>query len=262
MNFKIIDAHTHIQFEQYDKDRSETIERAFFLGIGMINAGADLKSSQDAIDLADKYENGIWATVGIHPTELKDFNDFEKIQQLSKNKKVVGIGECGMDLYREEDKKNYEKQKELFEKHILLSNKIKKPLVIHCRQAFPEMIALLKENKSKLISEPGILHFFTGFTNEAKELLDLNFSFTFGGLITSNRSFDEVVKYIPLEKILVETDAPFVSPKSHRGQRNEPSFIKETLETIAYLKDKKIQEIEDVILSNTKRVFDLDKFFK
>ena len=262
MNFKIIDAHTHIQFEQYDKDRPETIERAFLSGVGMIIAGADLKSSQEAVNLASQYKNGIWAAVGIHPTELKDFDEFEKIKNLSKNEKVVGIGECGIDLYRDEDKKNYEKQKELFEKHILLSNEIKKPLVIHCRQAFFETLSILKENKNELISEPGVLHFFTGSLDEAKEFLSLNFSFTFGGLITANRSLDKVIEYIPLEKILVETDAPFVSPKSHKKERNEPAFIEEVVETIAFLKNRGIQEVKSIILSNTKRVFNLDKFFK
>jgi len=108
MDIKIIDAHTHVQFKQYDKDRDEVIIRSLAAGIGMINAGADLKSSRDAADLSYKYENGIWATVGIHPTEINDFDKFGEIEKLASDKKVVGIGECGLDYFRD---KEFEVQK-------------------------------------------------------------------------------------------------------------------------------------------------------
>lgn len=255
MDIKIIDAHTHVQFEQYDNDRNDVIARALTGGIGMINAGADLKSSKDAVDLANRYEAGAWATVGVHPTEPKDFDKFEEIEILTKDNKVVGIGECGLDYFRDKDSEVQNKQKEIFVKHIELSNKIKKPLVIHCREAFGDIIETLMTNKEKLLPEPGILHFFTGTVDDAKKLMELNFSFTFGGLITFNRSFDELIGMIPLEKILIETDAPFVSPKSHRGQRNEPSFITETLSIISDIKSKKEDEVRGLLLTNTQRIF-------
>ena len=240
MDIKVVDAHTHVQFEQYDKDRDEVIKRALDNRIGMINAGADLKSSQDAVDLAHKYE-GLWATVGIHPTETQTHPDsgadksefisenqlsnqresaMREIEKLAHDKKVVGIGECGYDLYRNKGEEVEKIQKELFIKHIQLSNRTRKPLVIHCREAFNETFKTLEEHKNLLLLEAGIFHFFTGRLKEAKKTIELGFSFTFGGLITYSREFDEVIRSIPLERILVETDAPFVTPAPFRGQRN------------------------------------------
>ena len=254
---KIIDAHTHVQFEQYEKDREEVVARSLALGIGMINAGADLKSSKEAVDLAHKYENGVWAAVGIHPTEPKDFDKLEEVEKLSADVKVVGIGECGLDYFRDKEYKTQKKQKEIFEKHIEFSQKHKKPLVIHCREAFADTIDILTAHKKDLLPEPGILHFFTGTIEDAKRLLDLNFSFTFGGLITFNRSFDEVLKFIPLEKIMVETDAPFVTPVPNRGKRNEPAFITSTVESLAKIKKTSVETASKTALSNTVRLLNL-----
>lgn len=256
-DIKIIDAHTHVQFSQYDKDRDDVVARALAQGVGMINAGADLKSSKDAVDLAHKYENGVWAAVGIHPTEPKDFDKLEEAEKLAQDNKVVGIGECGLDFFRDKDFEVQKKQKDIFEKHIQLSYDIKKPLIIHCRDAFADTIAILMAHKKDLLTDPGVLHFFTGTINDAKKLLELNFSFTFGGLITFNRSFDDVLGLIPIEKIIAETDAPFVSPKSHRGQRNEPYYIIETISSIALIKNIEENSVRDKILENTKRVFGL-----
>lgn len=279
-NIKIIDAHTHVQFDQYNEDREDVVARALNQGIGMINAGADLKSSKDAIVLAHKFENGVWATVGVHPTEPKDFDKLSEIEILAQDSKVVGIGECGLDyahFVREQSKrkqngapaiaegngglfdikKEKDLQKEIFEKHIRLSGIVKKPLIIHCREAFDDLVGLLGVNRNLLLAEPGIIHFFTGTIDDAKKLLELNFSFTLGGLITFNRSFYNIIKFIPIEKILVETDAPFVSPKSHRGQRNEPSYIIETISSIASIKNIEENLVRDKILENTKRVFKL-----
>ncbi len=254
---KIIDAHTHVQFEQYDKDRDEMIAGALASGIGMINAGADLKSSKDAVDLSYKYENGVWAAVGIHPTEPKDFDKLEEIKKLATDPNVVGIGECGLDYFRDKDFDIQKKQKEIFENHIRLSNNVKKPLVIHCREAFVDTIDVLMANKNDLLPEPGILHFFTGTIENARQLLNLNFSFTFGGLITFNRSFDDMLKFIPLEKILVETDAPFVTPVPYRGKRNEPAFITSTIEALAKIKEVSVEIASKTALNNTTGLFNL-----
>lgn len=254
---KIIDAHTHVQFEQYDKDRDDVVARSLAEGVGMINAGADLKSSKDAVDLAHKYENGVWAAVGIHPTEPKDFDKLKEVEKLATDPKVVGIGECGLDYFRDKDFEIQNKQKEIFEKHIEFSRKYKKPLIIHCREAFADTIDALTVNKNNLLPEPGILHFFTGTIDDAKRLLDLNFSFTFGGLITFNRSFDDVLKFIPLEKILVETDAPFVTPVPNRGKRNEPAFIVSTAKELAKIKSISFEDASETVFKNTIRVFNL-----
>lgn len=277
MDIKIIDAHTHVQFQQYDKDRDGVIKRALESGIGMINAGADLESSEKAVDLTKKYD-GVWATVGIHPTETQTHSDngmdkpgfisedqlsnqrestMREIEKLAHDNKVVGIGECGLDLYREEDRNNKTMQEELFIKHIELSNKIKKPLVIHCREAFSQTFEILENHKNLLFKKAGIFHFFTGGIEEAEKVLDLGFSFTFGGLITYNRTFDEVMKYIPIENILVETDAPVMSIKSHRKERNEPSYVTEVIDSLSEIYKKDRSELEKIILENTRRIFSL-----
>jgi TatD DNase family protein len=252
---EIIDAHTHVQFHQYEKDRLDVIKRALEKKIGMINAGADLESSKKALELANEYDYGLWATAGVHPTEFKDFDKLEEIKTLASSPKVVGIGECGLDYFWTKEADLQKKQIEIFENHIQISNEIKKPLVIHCRNAFSDTIKILSANKSKLLQEPGIIHFFSGSLDDAKKLLDLNFSFTFGGLITFNRSFDDIIKYIPIEKILVETDAPFVAPAPIRGKRNEPAFVDLVLEQLAKIKELSFDLVREEVLKNTFRVF-------
>ncbi|HPW34404.1 MAG TPA: TatD family hydrolase [Candidatus Paceibacterota bacterium] len=253
---RTIDAHTHVQSPEFDLDRNEVILRALDLGIGMINSGADLDSSKKAVELTQKYEN-VWATVGIHPTENRVDGDWEEIKKLSNHPKVIAVGECGLDYFRDKEESVQKKQIELFKNHIDLSFESQKPLVIHCREAFIDMIDLLQSSKEKLLSKPGIFHFFTGTKENTEILLDMNFSFTFGGLITFNRSFDDLVRFIPLDHILVETDAPLVSPKSHRGQRNEPIYVTEVIKSIASIKNIPLQEVTVKILKNTKNVFNI-----
>lgn len=264
MEIKCIDAHTHVQFPEFDDDRKEVILRACTQGIGIINVGTDEEQSKKAVELAHEYSDGVWATVGYHPhtAETLERADIKEIQKLAYDKRVVGIGECGLDYFRinEDDKKRItEKQKEIFTEHIQLAHTAQKPIVLHVRtsgpklnDAFYDVLEILHSHKNILKKEnPGICHFFTGTKDIAKRFLDLNFSFTFGGLITYNREFDEVLEYIPADHLLVETDAPFVPPKSHRGHRNEPSFI---TETVAFLADfKKVST--DIFFQNTKNIF-------
>lgn len=252
---KTIDAHTHVQMADYREDRGAVIKRALDLGIGMINAGADEASSREAVSLAEMYE-GMWATAGMHPEECEKPFPEDTMRTLAQHPKVVGIGECGLDYFRMDAAREAEikhAQKELFEKHIGLSSEYKKPLVIHVREAFGDVLDMLHFHKNDLLPDPGIIHFFTGTADDVRKLLDLNFSFTFGGLVTFNREFDEVIRYIPADHVLVETDAPWVSPKSHRGQRNEPAYI---LETVAMLSELKACDPSG-FLQNTERVFGL-----
>lgn len=260
---KIIDSHTHLQFESFDKDRGEVIKRALEHGIGTINAGADIESSKKAVEIAGNFSYGVWATSGIHPTEMTFKNDSElkksidDIKNIAKEKSVVAIGECGLDYFHQKEEKQKEIQRALFLEQIKISNELKKPLVVHCREAFPDLLEVLTLNKNLLLKNPGIIHFFTGTLNDAKKLLELNFSFTFGGLITFNRTFDEIIKYISIENILVETDAPFVSPQSHRGQRNEPIYIEETTSSLAQIKDIDEDILKKTLLQNTTKIFSL-----
>lgn len=253
LNLKLIDVHCHLQFSAFDKDRDETVRRAFKNNIGIINAGANRESSKKAVELAEKYPQGLWAAVGLHPMETEVF-DYEFFKKLANNGKVVAIGECGLDYHRIKNNESRIKnlQKDIFIKHIELAKEVNKPLMIHCRSgeakrvspqneagrdAFADLIEILIANYQLLITSiPGVLHFFTGSLDDAKKLLALGFYFTFGGLITFNRSFDEIIKFIPLERILLETDAPYVAPAPYRGQRNEPIYIIETAKKMAEIK--------------------------
>lgn len=263
MNLRIIDSHIHVQFPEFDVDRKEVIQRAHEAGVGMINVGTDEETSRKAVELAREYEYGVWATVGIHPHETtqlipRQAENLKTLEELAKDEKVVGIGECGLDYFRLEEEETKKQQEKLFVAQLELAKKVKKPIIIHCRpttqksvDAFEDILNILHTHKELLQKTPGICHFFTGTEDIAKKFLDRNFSFTFGGLITYNREFDGVLKYIPADHLLVETDAPFVSPKSHRGSRNEPSYIIETAEFLADFKKVPVS----TFLENTKKVF-------
>lgn len=294
MNLKVIDAHTHAHFKSYDADREEVISRALSAGIGMVNVGTDKKTSADAIALAEKYE-GLWATVGLHPIHTSpSFHDedegvdspeiefdYSYYLSLAKHNKVVAIGECGFDYFHlaeavgEGGFSPKEAQKDAFLAQVKLAQEVKKPLMIHCRSsadgkmnAYRDVIDTLstflpaQAGNFELSTPLGIAHFFSGSVEEAKELLELGMYFTFGGAITlpkrvGGADFEALVKMMPEEKILVETDAPYVAPLKYRGKRNEPVYVEEVIRKLAEWRGVNIQEIERITLENTKRIFNL-----
>lgn len=266
---KLVDSHTHAQFPQFDKDRDEVIKRALDAGIWMVNAGADRESSVKAVELANKYSEGVYAAVGMHPTEDGMDFDYGFFKKLAQDKKVVAIGECGLEYFRgrgetEDDK---QKQKELLVKHILLAKELDKPLMIHCREAFGDLTGLFVSQQTNLNALPGIIHFFTGTLGDAKQLSDMGFCFTFGGLITfppkadrplaGNREIIEVIKFLPMDKILLETDAPYVAPVPYRGKRNEPAYVAEVAKKLAEIKGASFEEVCNQTTANAEKVFSL-----
>lgn len=260
MNFpKLIDAHTHVQFKNFDNDRDEVIKRALDSGIWLINAGANKLWSEQAVEIAEKYPVGVWATVGLHPDDINEIFDYSLYKNLAQKNKVVAIGECGLDFYRIDikDEKTKNLQKEIFIEQIKLAKEIGKPLVIHCREAFDDLLEILESNRKLLNNPPGIIHFFTGSLKNAEKLLEMGFYFTFGGLITYNRDFDETIKKISLERILLETDAPFVSPIPFRGKRNEPAYVEEVAKTMATIKNAGLEEICEKTTANAIDIFKL-----
>ena len=263
---KIIDVHTHLGSQFFGDYRNKALKRALDNKIFVINVGVDKKSSQEAVEIANQNSFGVWATVGQHPTENNssagEFNyDFYK--NLALEEKVVAIGECGLDYYHNQASKklkveNYKEiQKEIFIKHIELAKEVNKPLMIHCREAFDDLIIILKSYVINSKFSPGVIHFFTGTLDNAKKLLEMGFYFTFGGLITFNRSFDEIIKFLPLDKILLETDAPFVAPIPYRGQKNEPFYIIEIAKKMAEIKGVSFEDICDQTTENVRVVFRL-----
>ena len=267
--YKYFDTHAHLQMKDYDEDREELIKNLQAENIGVVVVGVDKETSFEAVVLAEKYEN-VFATIGYHPQDSQEEFRGEDLSELIKNPKVVAVGECGLEFLAPFEKgrqrrpssptglSDMEKQRQvnLFKKQIDFAIKYEKPLVIHCRDAHHEVLEILKEKKV-LVGEKlrGVIHFFSGDLDIAKQYLDLGFYLSFGGVLTFTRDYDEVVKFVPLEKILPETDAPFVAPVPYRGQRNSPLYIKEVVKRIAEIKQIGLIEVENALISNILRIF-------
>lgn len=300
MTPKLVDIHTHVQFVAFKEDADLVIGRALDAGVWMINVGTQKDTSAKAVEFAEKYENGVYATVGLHPIHTeKSYHDpqelgeppsghserseesqrsfgpteagpqddaaksggfisreeefdYDYYKKLAEHPKVVAIGECGLDYYRlTEDTKD--RQFRAFEGQIALAGEVKKPLMIHCRKAFGDLISILQATSYKL--QPSVVHFFSGTKDDAQKLLDMGFSFSFGGVITFTSDYDEVVKYIPLERIVLETDAPYVAPVPYRGKRNEPVYIIEVAKKIAELKGITVEEVSIRTTKNARNIF-------
>lgn len=286
---RYIDCHTHAHFAAFADDYRDVIARAAAAHVRMITVGTQFDTSKRAIEVAHEFPETCFAAVGLHPIHTeKSYHDEKELgggdaaqafssrgetfdldayAKLAVDPKVVAIGECGLDYYRlsEETK---EKQKKVFEEHIRLSHELKKPLMIHCRaerdgnpaqrggrNAFKDLIDLLSSHQSLLTDPPGVVHFFTGTVEDAHALLNLGFSFTFGGVLTFTHDYDEVVRYIPHDRILSETDAPYIAPVPYRGKRNEPSYIIEVVKRLAELKERTLEEMAAQIEENARRIF-------
>ena len=281
------DAHTHVQFSAYDADREQVLARSLAAGVWMMNVGTQRDTSRAAVELAEKHD-GVYAAVGLHPTHtsksfhdpqelgedpsnssgqvIKGFTsrgevfDIEYYKNLATHPKVLAIGECGLDYYtrgegiglRDEEK---QKQKDAFLAQIELAKEIQKPLMIHCRDAFGDLIDTLIPHSSSLVPARGVIHFFTGTQDDARALLEMGFSFTFGGVVTFTHDYDEIIKMIPIDRILSETDAPYITPVPYRGKRNEPAYVVEVVKKLAELKGVKVEKMKDQIWTNAKRSF-------
>lgn len=257
---KLCDIHAHLDFKDYDADRAEVIRRTREADCGVINVGVDLETSRAVIKLAE--ENDLmWATVGIHPTDhqgssLMEEKIWQELEKLAAHDKVVAIGECGLDYFRLDENVGSstshishaikERQKEIFERQIELAVKVGKPLMIHCRDAYDDVLEILKHYPSVR----GNVHCFTGNLEQAKLFLDLGFTLSFTGVITFARDYDEVIRFVPLDKLLVETDSPLLTPTPYRGRRNEPLYVAEVIKKIAEIKGLPVEEIRSALVNN------------
>jgi TatD DNase family protein len=265
MKPEYIDTHAHLYFDEYDEDRSDVIKRCEDNKVAVINIGTDLESSKKVLELAEQNKN-FYGVIGFHPVYVKDSSskDFKEFEKLIKHPKCVGIGECGLDYFRDEDKEVAEMQKEFFIRQIGLALDYDKPLVIHCRdarssggQAWREVLDILKVYKEVHPELKVNFHFFNQDPALAKEILELGFQFSFTGVITFAKELEEVVKFAPLDKIMSETDSPFVAPKNNRGKRNEPSYVIEVVEKIAELKELEVEKVKKQLMSNAEEFFGL-----
>ena len=254
----LIDTHAHLNAEQFQADLSEVIERAQSEGVNtIVVVGFDRPTIKRAIELADQYDF-IYATVGWHPVDAIDMTDedLQWIEELSSHPKVVGLGEMGLDYHWDKSPKDI--QKEVFRKQIALAKKVKLPIVIHNRDATADIIEILKEENAQEVG--GIMHCFTGSLEVAKQCMDMNFYISFGGPVTfkNAKKAKEVAAEIPLDRLLIETDCPYLTPHPFRGKRNEPAYVRLVAEQIAELKEISIEEVERITTENAKKLFDIN----
>lgn len=281
---RIIDSHSHFHFPAYDKDRQEIFLHMQEMQTWTVTIGTNATTSQKAVEAANHYP-GVFACVGYHPNsftslyedpdEPRDANPYS-IQTLTSiatsSPRIVALGETGLDYYRMDEGLDVEegkrRQANAFLDHIRLGQKLDLPIVIHCREAFDDLIRLLAEEKAKGTAIRGVIHCFTGSWELAQKLLDLGLYLSFTGIVTFKpRASDDpeqhthrVIERMPLDRMMVETDAPWLAPEPYRGKRNEPSYAIHVVEQIAKLRNASVDEICQATTQNAIRYFRLDRF--
>jgi TatD DNase family protein len=252
MKYSSIDTHCHVQMAQYDKDREAVISRSLDHDIGMICVGVDLETSRSAIRLADQYE-GLWCSVGLHPNDnLDEKYSSQEYELLAGHQKVIAIGEIGLDYYRTTEIQKKQTQRKRFEEQLLLVERTSKPAIIHCRDAHEDMLSIISSTSIR-----GVIHSFTG--NLAQALIYREYGFYIGlnGIITFARQYDQVVKEVPLESMVIETDSPYLTPEPFRGQRNEPMYVDKVAQKISEIRGVSYDEVVHTLRQNTNHLFNV-----
>ena len=282
---KYIDIHSHANFKAFDEDRDAVIKRTLDGDTWVINIGTQFNTSKKAVEMTNQYKEGLYATIGLHPihtsasyhdkqelgdegaefTSRGEIFDKEKYKEIAKQGKVVGIGECGLDYFHM-DEESIEKQKEAFIKQIELANELNLPLMLHVRNnpkdktknAYYDVYELLK----KYSKVKGVSHFFAGNVEDMKRFVDLGFYISFAGPITYKPKleicdYQKVIEETPLNRILTDTDSPYVAPVPYRGKRNEPLYVKEIVKKIAEIKGLSETEVAEAIIKNARKLFDI-----
>jgi TatD DNase family protein len=264
----MVDAHCHLNFQAFDKDYEETIKRALDLGVEIIiNTGTSIESSTKAVELAGKYDN-LYAIIGIHPHHAdKVIKGWDKeIAALAKMQKVVGIGEIGMDYYSYKSNgiTDPKLQEEIFRRQIEISIENKLPLQIHGRHAGKDILRIIADYKNQLLDIPGMFHCFAGNMDYLEKVLNLGFYVGFDGNITykglapgEDTLLSDLIAKAPLERIITETDSPYLPPEPHRGSRNEPAYVIIVGNSIAKIKNTSFDVVNKTTSDNAKRVFNI-----
>ncbi|MBA4537457.1 TatD family hydrolase [Bacillus aquiflavi] len=251
----LFDTHAHLNADQFKNDLPEVIDRALKEGVStIVVVGFDRPTINKAIELSEAYEF-IYASVGWHPVDAIDMTeaDLAWLEELSAHPKVVALGEMGLDYYW--DKSPKEVQKDVFRKQIRLAKKVKLPIIIHNREATSDVVDILKEEGADEVG--GIMHCFSGSVETAKECMKLNFYISLGGPVTfkNAKKPKEVAAEIPLERLLIETDCPYLAPHPYRGKRNEPGYVKLVAEQIANIKNITVEDVAVATTKNAKKLF-------
>ncbi|HVN56480.1 MAG TPA: TatD family hydrolase [Anaerolineaceae bacterium] len=260
----LADTHCHLDFQAYDSDRDQVISRAWEKGVKWIlNPGIDLQTSRDAIRLAEMFP-GVYAAVGVHPNDglSWDAGTLQELEKLAGHPRVLAIGEIGLDYYR--DRTLPKVQMKIFRTQLELAARLHLPVIVHCRQAMEDLQKILKEwcftIHSRVGEEKkpfGVLHSFDGDLDEARQAIEMSFLIGVGGPVTfqNARQKQELIKALPLENIVLETDAPFLTPHPYRGQRNEPGYIPLIAEAVATLQKRPFDTVARVTTQNAARLF-------
>ncbi|MBU4285140.1 TatD family hydrolase [Patescibacteria group bacterium] len=257
----LIDTHAHLNFKDFEDDREEIIGRCLANDIWIINVGADLETSQKAIEIAEKHKKGVYAAIAIHPHNACPPDCFDIVKTfggLARHPRVVAIGECGLDYaFCENDEKIQKLQQKVFIQHLELAKELDKPVIIHSRRLFPEILEIIKKHPGV----KGVLHCYMGRWSFAEEYLKLGFYISFTGLITYARDYDKVIKNTSLEKILIETDSPYLIPEPLRKKdelvRNTPENVEYVAQKIAEIKGINFEQVAEQTTKNAKELFNL-----
>lgn len=281
MSIRLIDIHAHVNFNAFKDDSPEVMRRTLDGGVGVILVGSQIDTSRRAIEFSERYGDNVYAAVGLHPIHLvenhwdhqeigapkgvisgftsrKETFDYDTYKELALHPKVVTVGEFGLDYFRVEARAHDEiraLQFDVMRQQIRLAREVKKPVMIHCREAYEDCLRILKEERADEVG--GDMHFFAGDWDTAQKFLDYGFHLSFTGVVTFTHQYDEVVKNIPIDRIMIETDCPYVAPAPHRGKRNEPLFVEEIAKKIAELRGVSLEEIADATTKNAQRLFRL-----
>lgn len=253
----MIDSHCHLDGEYFPNDRAEVLARARLAGVTAfvsVGVGRGLAAPREAVALAAR-EPDVFATVGVHPHDVAKMteDDWRQLEGLAREPRVVGVGESGLDYHYEHSPR--EAQRDAYRRFIDLARKVERPIVSHVRDAHDEAAAILREAGAW----PGVIHCFTGGVAEARVYLDLGQYLSFSGILTFKNAIAirEAAAFAPLDRILVETDSPYLAPIPYRGKRNEPAFVAETLTALAALRGSSVADLDQATSENTRRIFRL-----
>lgn len=251
----LFDTHAHLNAEEYKDDLDEVISRAQEAGVtNMVVVGFDRPTIERAMELVDQY-NFLYASIGWHPVDAIDMTeeDLIWIEELAAHPKVVALGEMGLDYHWDKSPKDI--QKEVFRKQIRLAKKVKLPIIIHNREATADILEILKEENAEEVG--GIMHCFSGSPEVARECVNMNFYISLGGPVTfkNAKKPKDVAAEVPLDKLLIETDCPYLTPHPFRGKRNEPGYVKLVAEQIAEIKGLSYEEVAAATTKNAKKFF-------
>lgn len=255
----LVDTHSHVPFEEFRGEQEEVLARARAAGVEvLISVGCDAPTSAEAVRFADAHP-GVYATVGIHPHEVgKAAEDaWREVGKLLGATKVVAVGEVGLDYYR--DYSPREVQKTAFRRQLAIARKFRKPVVIHCREAFGDCLGILREDG--VPAPGGVMHCYSGGVEMVDDFLELGFFISIAGPVTfpNARKLREVAQAVPLERLVLETDCPYLAPQAHRGKRNEPAYLRYTWEEVARVRGEPPELVEEQTTRNAFRLFGLPK---